>query len=183
LIFHLYLPLIVRSVDIPRRVQIVEHIQPSPITISAIQDWLTSHNLASSIISPFNDWIAFSASIKQANSLLAADFVNYTHSATRRSFIRTRSYSIPAALKSHIEYITPTVSLPSLSPRIASTPAVYQGPVARATCTGFITSPQCLQGLYGLPTTSQSGGSNFLGVGNIDGNVSKMLIIACKWWL
>ncbi|KAJ7834704.1 subtilisin-like protein, partial [Mycena olivaceomarginata] len=151
--------------------QIIEHIQPTPITISAIQDWLTSHNLASSIISPFNDWIAFSASIKQANLLLAADFVNYTHSATRRSFIRTRSYSIPAALKSHIEYITPTISLPSLSPRIASNPAVYQGPVARATCTGSITSPQCLQSLYGLPTTSQSGVSNSLGVGNIDGNI------------
>ncbi|KAJ7205471.1 subtilisin-like protein [Mycena pura] len=152
--------------------QIVEHIQPSPSTISAIQEWLTLHNLASSVISPFNDWIAFSASIKQANSLLAADFLNHTHSATRRSFIRTRSYSIPAALKAHIEYITPTVSLPSLSPRrIVSTPAVHQGPVARATCTGHITSPQCLQGLYGLPTTSQSGVSNALGVGNINSNV------------
>ncbi|KAJ6574219.1 family S53 protease [Mycena capillaripes] len=151
--------------------QVVEHIQPSATTINAIQDWLTSHNLASSIISPFNDWIAFSASIKQANLLLAADFVNYTHSATRRSFIRTQSYSIPAALTSHIEYITPTVSLPSMSPRIASTPAGYQGPVTRATCTGNITSPPCLQSLYGLPTTSQSGGSNSLGVGNIDGNI------------
>ncbi|KAJ7761364.1 subtilisin-like protein [Mycena metata] len=149
--------------------QIVEHTQASPSTISAIQDWLTSHNLVSSVVSPFNDWIAFSASIKQANSLLAADFVNHTHSETGRSFIRTRSYSIPAALKSHIEYITPTVSLPSLPPRIASTPAVYQGPVARATCTS-ITSPQCLQGLYGLPTTSQSGVSNALGIGNLNSN-------------
>ncbi|KAJ7315162.1 subtilisin-like protein [Mycena albidolilacea] len=152
--------------------QVIERTQASPSTISAIQDWLASHNLVSSVVSPFNDWIAFSGSITQANSLLAADFVNHTHSESGSSFIRTRSYSIPAALKSHIEYITPTVSLPSLPPRIASTestPAVYQGPVTRATCTG-ITSPQCLQSLYGLPTTSQSGVSNALGIGNLNSN-------------
>ena len=45
-----------------------------------------------------------------ANALLDADFAVYTHSDTGKQVIRTMSYSIPAALQGHLDFVHPTIS-------------------------------------------------------------------------
>ncbi|KAJ7871095.1 Pro-kumamolisin, activation domain-containing protein [Mycena leptocephala] len=133
--------------------QIVEHIQPSPITISAIQDWLTSHNLAS-LLSRLST-IGSPSRPPSNKPIVARRRLRQLHTLGNPTLLHPNPIVLDSrTLKSHIEYITPTVSLPSLSPRIARPLRFIK---ARRSC-------------Y-LHRLHHSGGSNFLGVGNIDGNI------------
>jgi tripeptidyl-peptidase-1 len=86
-----------------------EFVAPSSDTTAAVNEWLTSNGLKASPISPAGDWLGFSIDVKKANDLLDADFSVFTHQATGKQTIRTLSYSIPAALKGHIELVHPTI--------------------------------------------------------------------------
>jgi tripeptidyl-peptidase I len=91
-------------------VQVEAFVAPSSATTAAVNEWLTSNGLTASSISPAGDMLAFSIPVSQANQLLAADFTVFTHQATGEQTIRTLSYSVPAALTSHIQFVHPTTA-------------------------------------------------------------------------
>ena len=61
-------------------------------------------------ISATGDWLSFEVPVSKANELFDADFAVYTHSETGKQAIRTLSYSIPADLEGHLDFVHPTIS-------------------------------------------------------------------------
>jgi tripeptidyl-peptidase-1 len=103
--------------------------------------------------------------------LLGANYGNYTHTESRRSYIRTLSYSIPEHLKEHIDYLEPGINFAPppkhLGASVDSSASVYP----RATCSTNNMMPSCIQALYGLPTTVKNCTLSSVGVGNVNGKV------------
>ncbi|TFK98410.1 Pro-kumamolisin, activation domain-containing protein [Pterulicium gracile] len=91
------------------------YIAPSQDTVEAVTTWLTSNGLSISDYSQGGDWITVEATVAQANKLLQADYVAYTHEGLNEPVLRTLSYSLPDEVKDHVVVIHPTVSFPSLS--------------------------------------------------------------------
>lgn len=46
--------------------------------------------------------------VMQANALLGADYAMYLHEPTNTTMIRTLSYSLPAHLHNHIDFVYPS---------------------------------------------------------------------------
>lgn len=84
-------------------------VAPSNESVAAVQAWLTKNNITSQTLSPAGDWIGINVTVAQANTLIAADFTNYTHSTTGQNTVRTLNYSIPSTLTEHLNFIHPTV--------------------------------------------------------------------------
>lgn len=81
---------------------------PSAATTNAVTQWLDANNVSWTTFSPSGDWLSLSVSIGEANRLLNADYGVYTHTASGKKLTRTLSYSIPAEVEDHIEFIHPT---------------------------------------------------------------------------
>ena len=90
--------------------QVEAFVAPSSQTSTAINEWLSSGGLKAFPISPAGDMLEFSIPVWKANELFAADFSEFTHQATGEQVIRTLSYSVPASLSNHIEFIHPTTT-------------------------------------------------------------------------
>ncbi|TFY77795.1 hypothetical protein EWM64_g6214 [Hericium alpestre] len=57
-------------------------VAPSSDTTSAVKDWLSSHGKSSNTILPAGDWVGINVTVKQANTLLDADYSTFTHQST-----------------------------------------------------------------------------------------------------
>ncbi|KAJ7140829.1 family S53 protease [Mycena epipterygia] len=141
--------------------QVDVHVRPLPSTSALVADWLVQHGVVNAKnISSAGDWIAFPVTVSAANRMLGANFSAYTHSPSGKRYIRTREYSIPAALRNnHIRLVHPTISFVgpvAASTLISSTRLGAEGPNSTATsyaCSDVIT-PECLDGLYNIPGTA-----------------------------
>ncbi|KAF8531378.1 subtilisin-like protein [Gautieria morchelliformis] len=148
-------------------------VAPSSATATAVNEWLSSNGLTASPVSPAGDMLSFSLPVSKANELLAADFAIFTHQATGEQTIRTLSYSVPAALANHIEFVHPTTAFPihTGGAPLVLTPIPHGANVSPdavpASCATLVT-PACLEAQYGIPasvpsqTASQIGVSGFL---------------------
>ncbi|KAJ7866858.1 family S53 protease [Mycena olivaceomarginata] len=92
--------------------------------------------------------------------LLSANFSVFTYTATGQQFIRTREYSIPVSLQSHIKVITPTTSfsIPHRAPPV-SVKRVSEAPSS----TRSAEDNTCTE-LYGIPATPATNKNNAIGV-------------------
>ena len=61
-------------------------------------------------LSPAGDWIEFAIPVGKANELLNADFRVYAQEETGAESIRTLAYSVPDALKGHVDLFHPPIS-------------------------------------------------------------------------
>ncbi|KAJ7159069.1 subtilisin-like protein [Mycena crocata] len=143
--------------------QVEAYVRPKAATTALVGDWLSQHGIESACnISSSGDWIAFSISVRAANQMLGANFSTYAHTPSGEYYIRTRAYSIPAALRnSHIRLVHPTTLFagPVISSFFVPTvdsKAMINSTGARA-CTDMMT-PNCLQSLYELPTKAATVG-------------------------
>ncbi|TFK32816.1 family S53 protease-like protein [Crucibulum laeve] len=151
--------------------EVESFVAPSSESVSLVNEWLSSNGITAQTISPAGDWLQFSIPASKANTLLDADFTVFTHPDTGKQFVRTLSYSIPAALKGHVDLVHPTttfdnpfVHLPFVStPKAEIAPSNLEGRAVPASCATTVT-PACLQALYGIPTTKATQSSNVLGV-------------------
>ncbi|KII88003.1 hypothetical protein PLICRDRAFT_55032 [Plicaturopsis crispa FD-325 SS-3] len=156
--------------------QVEEFVKPAQGAADAVQSFLSSNGINSSIISSAGDWLGFKASVKQANSLFGADFSTFTHLDTGVKAVRTLKYSVPQNLQSYIDFVHPTVTFPNphgglpvfTSPvkTPVSSNTTVKGPTGASvpsSCSSTIT-PACLQALYGIPTTAATESSNKLAV-------------------
>ncbi|KAE9405292.1 family S53 protease [Gymnopus androsaceus JB14] len=137
---------------------------PHPETVSAVTKWLNENGITNLTTSgAFNDWLAFTVPISTANSLLKANFQKFSEVGGPTELTRTLSYSIPVDLKQHVDLVYPTTDFVRLSkgPRfeVHKTLDKLATRDVSASCQSAIT-PQCLQALYGIPTTSATNSSN-----------------------
>ncbi len=72
--------------------------------------WLSSHGLSAQRVSPAGDWLSLNVTVKQANTLLGADYWTFTDQATGQQTVRTLEYSIPPTLQGHLDFAHPTVA-------------------------------------------------------------------------
>ncbi|KAI0314901.1 family S53 protease [Amylostereum chailletii] len=137
------------------------YVAPKQETVEAVQAWLSDNGLNSTSLSPAGDWLGFRTTVEQANVMLNADFSNFTHLDTGESTIRTLSYSIPASLKGHLNFVHPTIAFPDPSrsglplihtPLAAAQNSSLTTDAVSASCNIAIT-PDCVLSLYGVPST------------------------------
>ncbi|PIL27274.1 hypothetical protein GSI_10421 [Ganoderma sinense ZZ0214-1] len=153
--------------------QVEALVAPSSQSVSAVKAWLQQHGLTATAASPAGDWLQIDTDVSKANSLLAADFSTFTHSASGIETVRTLSYSIPAALKDHIDLIHPTTAFPEAIKTTGLTKRAIHAPIlprAADTQCANGTTPACLQQLYNIPTTPATNPSNKLAVTGRIGN-------------
>ncbi|KZP29427.1 hypothetical protein FIBSPDRAFT_1038818 [Athelia psychrophila] len=156
------------------RDELAAYVKPTSQAVSLLHNWILSHNLTGTSASFTGDILEVSLPVSKANSLLDADFQLYTAHASGRQAIRAVSYSIPAALKGHLDNIHPTVNFPVFPSSTSSTGPVPSVPSSKsssslpASCNTVIT-PKCIQDLYGIPPTLATQSSNKLFVSGLLG--------------
>ncbi|KAL2818691.1 peptidase S8/S53 domain-containing protein [Aspergillus granulosus] len=151
-----------------------ELLLPSSNAVSTVEDWLSSAGITD--YETDADWVNFRTTVAQANELLDAEFLWYTHSSfdvgseqgvpnvnpnTRdaRNILRTLSYSLPDEVAGHINMVQPTTHFSSLHTnraRMRSRPAldIDTGRLITAVAEGSlehcndVITPDCLADLY-----------------------------------
>ncbi|KAJ6484875.1 family S53 protease [Mycena sanguinolenta] len=150
--------------------EVAEYAKPTDETLAAVSSWLSENNIDAKPVTPAGDMLEIKIPVSQANDLLSAEFSVFTHADTGKTIIRTLQYSLPAALTQHVEFFHPTTIF---VPPLSSVPKfVSHSSAKRATsgtdsipnsCNSNVT-PECLQALYGIPTTPATQKSTTLGV-------------------
>jgi tripeptidyl-peptidase-1 len=54
-------------------------------------------------------WIKFDATVEEAENLLLTEYNVYTNTKTGGDYLACEDYSVPAHIREHIDFITPTV--------------------------------------------------------------------------
>ena len=85
-----------------------QFVAPTQDTVDAVTAWLKENDIEATKASPAGDWLAFSVPVSKANELLNADFKEFVHSESGQTSIRTLTYSIPADLQDHLDFVHPT---------------------------------------------------------------------------
>ncbi|KAJ7088031.1 family S53 protease-like protein [Mycena belliarum] len=153
--------------------EVAAFVAPTEDTLAAVSAWLAENELSAKPVTPAGDMLEITLPVAQANELLSTDFAVFTHVESGATSIRTLEYSVPVALKEHIEFFHPTTSFTRpLTPKFKAVRPVPEKTVADAapvagavpaSCATVIT-PACLQALYNIPTTPATQSSNKLGV-------------------
>ncbi|KAJ7474366.1 hypothetical protein B0H11DRAFT_2158678 [Mycena galericulata] len=152
--------------------QIVDKFAPSHETIAAVKDWLIDSGLASDRLrlSPSCGWIT---AVLETNE---TDRIFFGHAELGR--IGCHNYSVPAAVRDHVDLIKPTVQFnqrapsPKMNKRSLNTHPVptiqtngIEGnkPTSLETCDETIT-PDCLRALYNFHYTPRATEKNTFGI-------------------
>ncbi|ROV86868.1 hypothetical protein VMCG_10799 [Cytospora schulzeri] len=106
---------IAREVSDPQSAQYGQHLSKTQLlqampdlesSASIVQDWLQSKGISSSF-SETGGWVKFNASVRQAESLLDAEYGYYDYNGAERA-LRTMAYSIPECLADVVDFVWPT---------------------------------------------------------------------------
>jgi tripeptidyl-peptidase I len=99
--------------------QLVETFASSEATITSVKSWLKDFGIAEERItlSLSRNWLRMNLTIEEAQSLLKTEYREYEHLATSKQSVGCEEYSIPADLRRHIDYVTPTVNTAVISKR------------------------------------------------------------------
>ncbi|KII88055.1 hypothetical protein PLICRDRAFT_176799 [Plicaturopsis crispa FD-325 SS-3] len=153
--------------------QVQEFLKPAQGAAEAVQSFLTSNGINSSVIAPAGDWLGFNASVQQANSLFGANFSLSMPLDTGVNAIRAPKGSVPQSLQSYIDFVYPTVAiynphggLPVCTPPLRLINGTNERcPTAAVASSGSLTiRSACPQTRYATPTAAASGSSKtFLG--------------------
>ncbi|KAF2217659.1 hypothetical protein CERZMDRAFT_108334 [Cercospora zeae-maydis SCOH1-5] len=84
---------------------------PRDGTAQAVIDWLSSAGIAPERIQQSRSWgwLHVDATIDEAERLLQTEYHVYEHQSTGQLHVACEQYSIPADLRRHVDFITPTV--------------------------------------------------------------------------
>ncbi|KAI0733779.1 family S53 protease [Fomitopsis betulina] len=168
--------------------EVAAFVAPTSDSVAAVTAWLEEHGLSATNASPAGDWLSVNVNVGQANSLLLADYSLFTHDDTGSETIRTLEYSLPADVQAHVACIHPTTTFPITidhSPILESwtrredTGVVEAHPVDPINPTNPVDVtpcgsgnpnmvPECLQAMYGIPTTPATQASNQIAVTGYD---------------
>ncbi|KAG9239574.1 putative Tripeptidyl-peptidase sed2 [Amylocarpus encephaloides] len=152
-------------------------LSPTEETSNVAISWLQDNNVTS--IKDDSDYVLFTTSVEVANKLLDAEF-SWFKNDEGREMLRTLSYSVPAEVAEHINFIQPTTRFGNLTP-LGSTAkkldigAAFDGkakwwrpsaaPAVNITCNRTIT-PECLLELYNIHYKGDAKNKNTVGFGS-----------------
>ncbi|KAI0055947.1 family S53 protease [Artomyces pyxidatus] len=154
-------------------------VAPSQSSVDAVTTYLSAHGLNATPFSPAGDWLSLDLTVTQANTIFDTQFSTFAHVETGAKSVRALQYSIPTALRGHLDFVHPTITFPhpiNHGP-VLSTPLSKGAATSRssnsnavpASCKQAIT-PACLQALYGIPTAKATQSSSVLGVSGLAGS-------------
>lgn len=83
----------------------------SQTTVEAVKEWLSAHGISSDRVEQSQSlgWLNFDATVDEAESLLKTKYHIYEHEKTGQPHVACEEYSLPAALKDKVDFITPTL--------------------------------------------------------------------------
>lgn len=171
--------------------QVISAFQPSDETVETVRQWLAVAGIKGVTQSENKAWLAFHASVEQAEKLLETEYFEYEDAETGGIIPACEQYHVPGHVQAHIDYATPGIMLVappetptnahrqkrSVAPhgrRSGRTPkvsipsdAVHEAARSSnlSTCDQVIT-PQCIAALYNIPpsTLKHSYPNNTLGI-------------------
>jgi len=141
--------------------EIQQLVTPRPDSISMVVEWLTDHGITSWSSSSNNDFIQFVTSVATAEKLLEAEYHSFKHTKFDVTVIRTFNYSIPNKIKYAIDFISPTVRLPTL--RSSPTPTMSYPPTIDMSAEKddqLGANPTSLRKLYAVGTVEGNSSTN-----------------------
>ncbi|KAF2725604.1 subtilisin-like protein [Polychaeton citri CBS 116435] len=139
--------------------EVVEMFKPSDESVAEVSEWLRKHGIASNRIvhSDNKQWLAFDASVDEAESLLKTSFYE-EEKANGRSAVSADLYHLPQHLQAHIDYVTPGVKGVDITQRLSRKRSTLQPVPARPltsknSSTGLencdkAVTPACIRALY-----------------------------------
>lgn len=162
---------------------------PSDDSLTAVKSWLTGAGMSEAAIrlSQTKSTLSFNISVGDAERLLKTQYHTFTDSVSGEKSISCDHYSIPENIRSHIDFITPTVATTVIkstrqerrsstnSPELNKILALHPHKVGSefkpshlpaqnlSNCDTF-TTPDCLRALYGIPIGKTTNPHNSLGV-------------------
>ncbi|KAJ5248197.1 hypothetical protein N7524_012157 [Penicillium chrysogenum] len=148
------------------RDEVKQFLTPHPAISDRIIAWLRSENVPANSINLDGHWVSFIVPIFQAERMLKTQFFYFHQQGQENPAIRTLGYSVPRALRSHIQLIQPTTLFGNLVPQKSP---VFKQKIATseklaAGCDVTIT-PDCLRDLYKIDnTTTRPDWRNRLGI-------------------
>ncbi|KAF7344287.1 Serine protease S53 [Mycena venus] len=161
--------------------EVGKFVRPTSVTVSEVSEWLSENGITAKNVSPAGDLLQITVPVSKANTLLGTQFSAFKHVASGKTSIRTLSYSIPASLQQHIQFVHPTVAfipplhLPSVNAIAVKREVVVEERAAPtsnavpASC-ATVANTSCIQQIYNFPTAkANNSAQNVLGVaGYID---------------
>jgi tripeptidyl-peptidase-1 len=137
------------------RDEVKEFLRPSSVVSDRIMAWLRSENVPTSSINSDGHWISFTVPVSQAEQILKTQFFYFQQQSQQKAIIRTLGYSVPSALRPHIQLIQPTTRFGNLNPqRGFHLPPKLASPEELAAPCSRIVTPSCLKDLYAIDNTA-----------------------------
>lgn len=135
-----------------KRNELKELIKPRTESTKAVLSWLEEAGVGSEDIKDDGEWITFHAPVERAESMLSTTFKTYQNEVRRDvKRIRSLSYSVPKAVRDHIDLIEPTTRFGQIKAErsnvLTQEAAPFSIAAVNATCNSAIT-PACLKSLY-----------------------------------
>lgn len=135
-----------------KRDELKDLIKPRAESTRAVLSWLKASGIASEDIKNDGEWITFHAPVERAELMLGTTFKTYQNKVRRDvKRIRALSYSVPMAVRDHIDMIQPTTRFGQIKAErsnvLTQEAAPFSVAAVNATCNTTIT-PACLSDLY-----------------------------------
>jgi tripeptidyl-peptidase-1 len=95
--------------------QVHELVAPAPSSRETVRAFLRGHGVTDfADATPNGDFIAATVTAAQAESLLGAKYEAFRHGVTGQVVHRTRSYALPADVAAVVDFVSPTIQLPTI---------------------------------------------------------------------
>lgn len=93
--------------------QIINLFKPADEAMAAVQSWLSQSGvpLQSQRWSRGSDRLEFQTTVGSLEKLLSAEYAIYTDPVTHDQFLGTNSYSLPAIVAKHVDFVMPGISM------------------------------------------------------------------------
>jgi len=170
-----------------RNTKVKSFVQPSSETVSTFNAFASANGLKPTVISPNGDWVSITLPVSQANTLFAAQFEVFTHPAMSDTITRTLSVSLPSELVGHVDVIHPTTEFVEPNTRLIPTMLSLDKRAVNASCDTSVASgvvtPNCLQEMYGIPTTPATESSNAVLVTAYEGEFAQAADLSVRHFI
>ena len=90
--------------------EVAEKFAPSKDSVDAVRNWLAASGIATERVAQTQSmgWLEFKATVGEAEELLKTKYYIYKH-RSGQPHIACSEYSVPADVRDHVDFITPTV--------------------------------------------------------------------------
>ncbi|KAK5116014.1 hypothetical protein LTR62_000470 [Meristemomyces frigidus] len=91
--------------------QVIDAFKPSQNTVQTVQQWLEDSGITGVTLSDNKAWLAFHATVEQAEKLLRTEYHEYEDVHTGGVLPACDQYHLPRHIQQHVDYITPGIKL------------------------------------------------------------------------